>query len=174
MIEHWKKLSEKEEKVGHRGLVHRVYCMPDGREADYTLVGSSGVVCVLPLTEDNKVILARQFRPGPEVIYDELPGGGMDEDTDPATACARELLEETGHEGELEHVASIPMSGYVTGFRHCFVARNCKKISEPQPDENEFIEVIEKTVEDFIEQARKGEMTDTDVAWLGIDYLKLL
>jgi ADP-ribose pyrophosphatase len=174
MIEPWKKLSEKEEKVGYRTIVQRMYQMPNESEALYSLAAGGSVVCVLAVTKDNTVILAKQFRPGPETVYDELPGGVVEHGEDECGACARELLEETGYSGNIEPVAVIPKCGYSCGFRHCFVATECEKVAEPNFDELEFIEVVEKSVEDFVDQARKGQMTDVDVAWLGLDYLGLI
>jgi len=54
------------------------------------------------------------------------------------------------------------------------VATECYKVKAPSPDENEFIQVLEKNVEDFKRQVRSGGLTDADAAYLGLDYLKLL
>jgi len=174
MLEPWKKLSEEKIKVDYKTLVNRMYRMPDGREELYTLFDGVPVVCVLALTPENNVVLARQYRPGPDGIYDELPGGAADKGEDPLEAVKREFLEETGYSGDFEFVATIPKSGYAIEFRHCFVATGCTKLSEPKHDQNEFIEIIEKPLKEFIDQARAGQMTDVDVAWLGLDYLKLI
>jgi len=169
MVIPWIRLSELSEKVGYRKILHRRYRMPDGTEADYTIASCpDGVVCILALTRDNHVILARQFRPGPEVVYDEMPGGAIDPGEEPDVAAARELLEETGYQGDLHFVVKIPISGYTSGFRHCYIAHDCEKVAEPNPDPTEFIEVVVKPLYDFVQQVRAGQLTDVDVAYLGL------
>ncbi len=174
MIIPWIRLSELPEKVGYRKILHRRYQMPDGSEADYTITSTNGVVCVLALTRYQEVVLARQFRPGPEEIYDEMPGGAIELGEEPDAAAARELLEETGYQGDLHFVVKIPISGYVSGFRYCYIAYDCEKVAEPNPDSTEFIEVVVKPLYDFVQQVRAGQLTDIDVAYLGFRFYNML
>ncbi|MEI9966809.1 MAG: NUDIX hydrolase [Candidatus Moraniibacteriota bacterium] len=74
--------------------------LPNGEVADFYVKKEKDNVCILALTRDKEVILARQFRPGPEEILFELPGGGIDAGRNARTAAIRELLEETGIPGE--------------------------------------------------------------------------
>src|SRR5258706_8400600 len=97
----------------------------------------------LALTTHDMVLLVRQFRPGPEAILLELPGGGVSPGEDPALAAARELLEETGYRGELELAGSSWHCAYSTMRTYHFVARQCVKVQEPTPDDQEFLEVVE-------------------------------
>jgi ADP-ribose pyrophosphatase len=54
-------------------------------------------VNVVPVTDDDEVVLVRQFRHGAERITLEIPGGMVDPGEAPAVAAARECLEETGY-----------------------------------------------------------------------------
>lgn len=56
-------------------IEERTYEMPDGQTKNFYIKLTSPSVCVLALTEDNKVITVEQFRPGPNRILNELPGG---------------------------------------------------------------------------------------------------
>jgi ADP-ribose pyrophosphatase len=157
-----------------RAIEKRDYLLPDGRLADYYVLKSGSPVCILALTEKNEVILAKQFRVGPEELIMELPGGRIEEGEDPKEAAERELLEETGYKGEMEFVTRCLDCGYNTIDRHCFVAKNCQKISEQKLDENEFIEIKTLPLNEFRELIRSGRLTDVEVAYLGLDYLGLL
>ena len=146
-----------------------VYEMPDGRLETYALNKVGRVVCVLAFTLEKEVILARQFRPGPGKVLDELPGGGVEEGEDFAVAVRRELLEETGYApGHLLPLGQFCEGAYSTIERHGFLALDCKKVAEQKLDQNEFIEVLLKPLPAFIAQLRAGEGTDSEVAWAGL------
>ena len=142
---------------------------------DFEVFKEGQSVCVLALTKENNVILAKQFRVGPEKDLMELPGGGVMVDKETKEqAIEREFLEETGYVGNFQYVASIPQDAYSTRLKHCFVATNCYKKQEPQSDDMEFVEVIEMTMSDFRKHLRSGQLTDIQVAYLGLDFLNLL
>lgn len=139
--------------------------LPDGNEHDYFIHGKPApVASVFAMTEDERIILAREYRPGPDVILDELPGGIMDEGEEPLDAAKRELLEETGYEGDMKLLGRTYMSAYSPKLKYCFLATNCKKVAEPAGDVREFIDVVLKTKEEFMEQVEKGELTDLETA----------
>ena len=171
----WKKIDEKLIKDGWRKVISRTFILPNGKEQEFEIKKEIISVCVLALTKDNKVILAKQFRPGPEEILLELPGGAVDQGEAPEQAIKRELLEETGYTGDFKFVAGpILDDAYSTATRYCFVATNCNKIQEAKIDELESIEVVEMPLEDFREHLRSGQLTDIEVGYLGLDFLKLL
>src|SRR5689334_15288255 len=135
MITDWKRLKEEFFRFGYRRLVKRTYELPDGRTADFDIVDGGRVVCILALTVTNQVVLAKQYRPGPEKVLLELPGGGANEDEEPLEAARREFLEETGYNGDFQFIGTSLVGGYSTMVRYNFVATNCRKVQEPQLDE---------------------------------------
>jgi ADP-ribose pyrophosphatase len=80
----------------------------------------------------------------------------------------RELLEETGYTGDLGKSMSC---AYSTRIFHHFLARNCKKIQEPNLDDTEFVELIEKSIEDFKKQLDEGMFNDNITAYRGLERL---
>lgn len=174
-IKKWDELSRETvfQKYG-RKIEKVMYRLPNGQESDFYIKKEGNPVCVLALTKDNKVIIARQFRAGPQEILSELPGGGMEAGETPEQAMARELLEETGYQGKMQLITQAYECGYSTMNRYCLVATDCEKIAEPKNDPNEPIEVVLLTLPEFRQLLRSGKMTDLEVGYLGLDYLKLL
>ena len=114
----WQLLSQRPGPAGYVTVVTNTYRLPDGTTADWDILTGPDVVSVLALTADGDVVLARQYRPGPGAVLDELPGGFLDPGEDPAAGAARELLEETGYRGAVEVVGHTYLSGNATRRRY--------------------------------------------------------
>jgi len=174
MITNWEKVSEEPYKAGYRKMFRRKYKMPDGRIEEYDIKAEGNCACILALTPNNEVILAKQFRPGPEKVLMELPGGGSsDNDENPEGAAKREFLEETGFSGDFHLVNKCWNCGYSDRVTYNFVATNCKKVQDQKLDETEFIEVVLLPLNEFKELLKTGELTDSKTAFYGLDYLGL-
>lgn len=170
----WEKISEEPYKAGYRKMLRRKYKMPNGKIEEYDIKDEAIAVCVLALTSTMEVILAKQFRPGPEKILMELPGGAIDKnDKNPEEAIKREFLEETGYTGDFEFVSRCWNCGYSKRITYSFIAKNCKKVNEPKLDETEFVEVVTLPLEEFKKILYSGELTDSKTAFYGLNYLKL-
>ena len=161
----------------HRFLTieSRQYVMPDGRATRWDVLAGGRTVALLALTEAGRVVLARQFRPGPGLVLDELPGGLVDEGEDVPTAAARELLEETGYAAaRVEIVGSSWLAGFATIQRFAAVARGCRRVAEPHPVGDELCHPVEVELDAFLAQVRSGALTDQDIAYRCLDALELL
>jgi ADP-ribose pyrophosphatase len=174
-IKKWEELSREIVFQKYNRKIEKViYKLPDGTESDFYIKKEGPVICVLALTKDDKVILAKQFRPGPNEIILELPGGGIEEGETPEQAIERELLEETGYRGKVRLVTDALDCAYSTMQRYCFVATDCEKIAEPQNTNSEICETILLSLDEFRKLLQSGKMTDVEVGYLGLDYLRLL
>ncbi len=159
---------------GDRRLARRRYQGPDGEQTFDVVLDGPGTA-VLAVTEAGEIVLTRQFRPGAERVLWDLPGGFVDEGETPEEAAARELREETGYEAaELEVVASVHPSAYSTEQRHAVLARGCRRLAQPDPDEGEHIEVRLVSLDELRAIARAGELTAVDAAYLALDHAGLL
>lgn len=151
----------------------KTFRLPDGSIADFDIHEEGPAVCVLALTDKNEVVLTKQFRPGPEKILCEFPGGKISENESPEEAIRREFLEETGFTGEFTFVGKSLDAAYSSMLRYNFVAQHCKKIQEPQGDETEFVEVVLMDLSRFRNHLRSGELTDIETGYLCLDFLGL-
>lgn len=169
-VKPWKVIERKlNPHTKFRKIEEVLFELPDGRKETFSLKFENPVVCVLALTQDQKIVLARQFRPGPGMILDELPGGHIDSGESPEQAVKRELLEETGYSaGKLISLGTPIDCGYSNMVRHAFLALDCAQVSSQKLDNSEFIEVVTKPLPEFYEQILKGLATDLEVAWLGL------
>lgn len=174
-IKEWQELSRETvfKKYG-RGIEKVVFKMPDGRESDFYIKEEGMAVVIFPITADNKIVMVRQYRPGPKKILLELPGGFLGENDDPTEMARRELLEETGYEGDFKLITTCLDDGYSTRKRYCFVATNCKKVAEIKNEIDEFTEDVLVTVDELKKILRGGQLTDLEAGFLGLNYLGLL
>ncbi|MER8105799.1 NUDIX hydrolase [Kitasatospora sp. NPDC094016] len=149
--------------------------LPDGRKEEFYLKSERPAGAVLALTTDRQVILARQYRPGPNQVLYELPGGFLEPGEEALDAIARELLEETGYQGEVHAAGPYWLDAYSNALRFAFFATDCVKVAEPTPERNEFIDVVTLDLAEFRARVlRRGQMTDTAAAYLALDVLNLL
>jgi len=126
---------------------------------------TSGIVAILPITDNQEIILVEQFRVPVNQRVIEIPAGLAgdiegEEDEALAEAAKRELLEETGYEAErMEYLTEGPPSaGLSTEVVTFFRARGLKKVSEGGGDGSENIQVhiVPLTeLETWIETKRK-------------------
>lgn len=101
-------------------------------------------VTALPVTQEGKIIMVRQYRHALGETCIEIPGGCVD-DTDKSfeDAIRRELLEETGYEfATIEYLGKTSANPSTnSNLMHMFLARGGKKIAEQKLDSNEEIEI---------------------------------
>lgn len=171
----WTQLAADEAYQGFVRIESRHYRLPDGRDTRWDILAGGSTVAVVALTDAGTVVLARQFRPGPGLVLDELPGGMVDPGEDVASAAARELLEETGFAAaSIEVVGAAWLAGFSTIRRFTAVARGCHRVRSPLDGGDEFCAPVEVSLAEFVAQVRAGALTDADCAYRALDHLSAL
>lgn len=157
-----------------RALAEVVFRLPSGIRETFSIKVESRCVAVVALTPDRRIVLTRQFRPGPARVLYELPGGVAGPGEDPAVAGARELREETGFAGRATLAGECYPDPYSTCVKSCVVVTGASLAGPPTPDPEEFIAVSLVSVAEFRAVLRSGQLTDTDAGYQGLDHLGLL
>lgn len=177
-MEAWPRLKPDEEiKVGWRRLVRKTFERPDGRPAEYVTKDAMGkvAVAIIALTNDRRVVVAEQFRPGPEKVLQELPGGGVEAGEDYQVAVLRELHEETGYVSEeVTYLGEVYKDAYTNTKWHFYLAKNSHKVYDQRLDDGEFVNVKLIPIDKLFENARTAMMTDTEAVFLAYEELKAL
>jgi ADP-ribose pyrophosphatase len=166
--------SEHKGRVGRRAVVAKTFRMPDGSETEFTVTGDAGnlAVACIALTSRQTAVLAEQYRPGPERLMMELPGGGIEPGEPLADGAARELAEETGYVPEsLTFLGVMRYDAYSGGSRNYFLATGCERRQEQQLDPTEFVTVHEVALGDLVTLAMSGRMSDPGGVLLAPPYL---
>ncbi len=135
--------------------------LEDGNIANREVVNHNGGVCVVPITDDNKIIMVKQYRyPMGEVVL-EIPAGKLDKDEDHFEAGKRELLEETGMKASFyKFIGELyPAPAYLNEIIYMYIAKDLIKLSQ-KLDEDEFLDIEYYYIDDLINMILSGEIKD--------------
>ena len=151
-----------------------VALLPDGNKASREYITHPGGVCVVPLTDNNEVLMVKQYRyPYSEVVL-EIPAGKKDIGEEPFTTGKRELKEETGATAKeyIDLGELYPSPGYCGEIIWMYGAKGLE-FGDVSPDEDEFLEVEKVPLEKAVEMILSGKIKDakTQAAILKIKLL---
>jgi ADP-ribose pyrophosphatase len=153
---------------GFRRIISRAFRTGEGRSLTYEIKLEPDVCVVLAISKQ-RVILVRQFRPGPERMLDELPGGRVEANETPLQAAERELKEETGFSGDVRLVGQLFHCAYSTRRVFVFVALDCRRVTLPSESPDEQCAVVEIDLSEFRERLRRGELTEVGPGYLALE-----
>lgn len=130
--------------------------------AVWDFIKHRGAAAVVPVREDGKILMVRQYRNALERYTLEIPAGALDAEDEPGRACAaRELEEETGFKSQdLDWLITLRTTVAFCNERiEVYVARNLIP-AEQHLDEDEFIDLKAYTVDELKEKIFSGEIED--------------
>ena len=135
--------------------------LPNDSRAEMAFVRHPGSTAIVPLLDDDMVIMERQYRHPVRDFLFEIPAGTMDPG-ETALACARrELEEETGHIAEefieLGKVHILP--AYSDELIHLYLARGLS-LTKHNLDPDEIIKVVEYPLDEALQMIEAGRITD--------------
>ena len=135
--------------------------LPNGNEAVREIVEHNGASCVVPVTDDGKVYMVRQYRyPFARMVL-EIPAGKLDAGESPVDAANRELEEEIGmRASELVYMGEFcPSVAYDTEVIHMYLATGLTP-SVQHLDDDEFLRVEMYDLDEVVRMAMDNELID--------------
>lgn len=143
--------------------------LENGETASREVIKHPGGVCILPLDEDNNVLMVRQFRYPTNKVLLEIPAGKMEYGEDHRECGLRELKEETGCTcDEFTYLGNlIPTPAYDNEVIHMYLARGLHG-GEQKLDDDEFLDVEKIPLDKAAEMVMNNEIADakTQIALL--------
>jgi ADP-ribose pyrophosphatase len=145
--------------------------LPNGKSATREYIVHPGAVVVVPLLDDGRVALVRQYRYPIDRVMTEFPAGKLDPGEDPLFCGLRELQEETGYTArEWAHAGAMHLAvAYSTEIIHIYFARGLT-VGSQQLDHEEFVETTTATPAQLLDWCRDGTVSDaktlTCTLWL--------
>lgn len=154
-------------ELAYQGKILNIYkdymSFPNGNISVWDFVEHKGAAAVVPVTEDGKILMVRQYRNALERETLEIPAGAVDYLGEPKDLCAaRELEEETGYKaGKLEWLININTTvAFCNEFIGVYLATDlipsCQNL-----DEDEYLNVEEHDLSELLEMIFDGRITDS-------------
>jgi len=131
-----------------------------------------GGAVVIPIKDDGKIILVRQFRYPLQTTLIELPAGKLEKGEDPIKCAIRELEEETGYSAEeIKKIGEIYTApGYCTEILHIYSAKGLKPGNHHREEGEQGMEILELTLEEIEKMIISGKINDAKTI-VGIHYI---
>lgn len=146
--------------------------LPDGGRARREYIVHPGAVAVVPLHEDGRIVMVRQYRYPLGQVLLEFPAGKIDPGESVHACAVRELREETGYSAREWARAGMfhNAAAYCTERIEIWFARGLQRGSQSL-DDGEFLEVVESDERALADMARRGELTDAKTL-IGLQWLR--
>ena len=136
--------------------------LPSGRTTTREIVEHEDAVCVVPIDENNNVLMVRQYRKAAQLNLLEVPAGGVEAGETPDETALRELQEEVSvTSGSLRRLSGFWVSpGWATEFMHAYLATDLTPASLPA-DDDEYISVERVPLDRVPGLIESGEIQDS-------------
>lgn len=155
-------------KLIHNGTIVDIYQdqmqLPDGSEENFDFIQHKGAAAVIPVMDDGRIIMVRQYRNAIDDYTLEIPAGGRNSVDEPTLECAyRELEEETGYHADKKDVTFLLTLYTTVAFCNekidIYMAKNLRK-TEQHLDDDEFIDVQTYTIDELTDLILQGKIVD--------------
>lgn len=157
-------------KVNHRQTIRhgRVFditvenvTLSNGFTVDLEVIRHPGAAAIVPMMDDSRVVMLKQYRHAAGVHMWEIPAGTINGKEAPLECARRELIEETGYSARTWETlgAVAPVPGYSDERIHLFLARDLSPANQAL-DQDEIIEVHPLPLDEVVAMITTGEIED--------------
>ena len=165
----------------HKGAILDIYkdtmLLPNGKTEEWDFVSHrKGAAAVVPVTEDGKILMVKQYRNALERMTLEIPAGARDSVTEDTKVCAaRELEEETGYKSnDLTFLISLKTTvAFCDEFIDVYLAKNLVK-GYRHLDDAEAIDVKAYDIDELCDMIYAGKLQDAKTVSALLAYKNLL
>ena len=164
----------------HKGAVLDIYCdtmqFENGNTAKWDFIHHDGAAAVVPVMDDGRLLMVRQYRNAIDRMTLEIPAGSRDSVTEDTKVCAaRELEEETGYRSDdLTRLLSLKTTvAFCDEFIDVYLARNLKP-GHQHLDEGEFLDVEAHDIDELCQMIYDGKLQDAKTVSALLAYKNLL
>ena len=135
--------------------------LPDGNTGTREWINHPGAICCIPVLENGNICLIQQYRYSVRKHMIELPAGKLDIGEKPKDCAKRELEEEIGYKANNIKLLTVmyPAVGFANEKMYLFIAKELKK-TKINLDQDEFIQLVPKTLEEAIQMIWDGQISD--------------
>ncbi len=146
--------------------------LENGKTATRDILEHNGACAMLPIDEDGKIILVRQYRHPIKQTILELPAGKLEVGEDPEECAIRELEEEIGYKSnDFSFMFKTDIAvGYSSEVIYIYLAKGLEATGQ-KLDEDEFLEIEKYSVDEVMSMIKSGEITDSKTI-AGVLYYK--
>lgn len=158
----WKKLSTETKSV-NKWWSYKVdkYLFPNGSEGEYHYAYTYGSVFIVPVTPERKILMVKQYRYLNDRFSIEFPGGGVKSENGHDEQARKELIEETGFDGELRYMGEFnPYNGVTNEICKVYTAWSLKPSDEFIKDDSEEFEMNAYTIDEIENMIFTNEIYD--------------
>jgi ADP-ribose pyrophosphatase len=142
---------------------------PNGKTARQSWINHNPTVAIVPVNDQNQLLLIKQYRAAVKQDLLEIPAGSLESSEElPAVCAQRELAEETGFQSKtlIKLFEGYLLPGYCNEYMHFFLAKDLF-YSPLQPDDDEFIETAPLSLPQARTLIEQGDIIDAKTV-LGI------
>lgn len=152
-------------ELRHKGAIVDFYTdymkLPNNKTVEWDYVHHKGAAAILPIDDDGKIVMVRQYRNAVEKYTLEIPAGGLNEGEDTKTCAIREIEEEIGYKaGNLEHLIDFFTTVAFCNEKIGIYYTDQLIPSNQKLDEDEFLNVERYTLEELVDKIFSGEILD--------------
>lgn len=162
-MEHFERLQR---KLVYKGAIIDMYKdyvkIPNGNVAEWDFIGHKGAAAVVPVMDDGRLLMVRQYRNALDRETLEIPAGGRNGADEPTLVCAaRELEEETGYRSDnLDFLIRVATTvAFCNEKIDVYVAHDLIP-SKQHLDEDEYVDVCPCTVDELTDMILQGKIED--------------
>lgn len=157
-------------------LVSEKIKLPNGNTTHMDIIRHPGASAIIPMADDDTVVLLKQYRHAAGSEIWEIPAGTLEKNEAPVECAKRELIEETGYSatGWKKLGKIIPVPGYSDETIHVFLASHLAA-EKQNLDANEIIDVHKIKISTALEMIYNGKINDAKTVsglLLAASYLK--